>query len=195
MGVDFVRGRWRARVSVNGKRNHIGHFISEAYATALEKAKMERVRRARATSDPRERFFAKTVRADNGCLLWTGGVDKDGYGKFQLNGGGGQQHVRAHRYAYFLAHGKWPSLQALHSCDTPGCVEATHLSDGSQAENLQQCAARGRRADHVLTTDLVRVLRSRVANGESVTVVAASLGVCRGASYAAVHRRTWRHVS
>lgn len=96
--------------------------------------------------DPPEVLFAKNVvvRAD-GCHEWTGQKDKDGYGKFQITTEvRKQKHVRAHRYAYFLKHGTWPSQLALHSCDRPWCVNPDHLSDGSQSENIQQCVARGR---------------------------------------------------
>jgi hypothetical protein len=95
-------------------------------------------------SDPAARFARKVERQPNGCLLWTGAKDKDGYGKFQLNSAGKQQHVRAHRYAYFLARGHWPNRLALHSCDTPGCVNPDHLEDGDQGQNVRDCVARGR---------------------------------------------------
>lgn len=204
MSVDFVaaRGKWRARISVNSRRIDLGGSFATreeaetVYAAALANYAPERVRKARACADPRERFFSKTRRDEaTGCLLWTCATDKDGYGKFQLNGGGKQTHVRVHRYAYFLAHGAWPSESVLHSCDTPGCVEATHLSDGSQSENLIQCAVRGRRAAIKLTVDRVREIRRRHAGGASVTVMAAEMGISRETLFAVVHRRTWRHVA
>ncbi len=155
MSVDFVRGKWRVRISVNRRRLELGRFneeadAREAYHTALAAHAVERVRRPRPAADPRERFAAKCSPAPSGCILWQGAKDKDGYGKFQLNAEGKQQHVRAHRYAFFVALGHWPGEFALHSCDTPACVNPEHLEDGDQRKNVRDCVARGRhRSGHV----------------------------------------------
>ncbi len=151
MSVDWrpKRGLWRARISVNRRRFDLGEFATEdkarsAYANALRSMAHLRIVKDRRMADPRVRFMAKTAPQANGCVLWLGATDKDGYGKFQLNGGGRQTHVRAHRYAYFLANGRWPSELALHSCDTPSCVSAAHLEDGDQGKNVRDCVARKR---------------------------------------------------
>jgi hypothetical protein len=95
--------------------------------------------------DPAAIFMRSVQPQPNGCHLWTGGKDKDGYGKFALTTGHRKQSsVRAHRYAFFLRNGRWPKKLALHSCDTPACVNPDHLTDGTQKENIQQCVARGR---------------------------------------------------
>jgi len=44
----------------------------------------------------RERFEEKVDRSGDGCDLWTGCVDSDGYGWFWLEG----RMQRAHRVAY-----------------------------------------------------------------------------------------------
>lgn len=134
---------------MNRKRVELGRFVTEAEARAVYEraniaAESERVRRARAATDPRERFASKTAAQPNGCVLWLGAKDKDGYGKFQLNGGGRQLHVRAHRYAFFLARGAWPTDLALHTCDTAACVNPDHLEDGDQGKNVRDCVTRGR---------------------------------------------------
>ena len=139
--------------------------------------------------------MAKTIPQPNGCVLWSGAKDKDGYGKFQLNHGGRQRHVRAHRFAFFMATGRWPKGLALHSCDTPACVNPGHLRDGTQSENLIQCAVRKRRTSIRLTVDLVREVRRRHQGGESVTAIARALSVPRETLFSVVHRRTWRHVT
>lgn len=199
MSVDFVRGAWRARISVNRKRIELGRFPTEtearaAYQTALDSHAAARTRRTKPGLPAKERFLAKCLPTTNGCIMWTGAKDKDGYGKFQLNAGGSQRHVRAHRFAFFLAHGQWPSRLALHACDTPACVNANHIANGTQSENLEQCASRGRRKSIQLTPDMVRVVRARHQAGESVTVIAAEIGISRNTLFAVVHRRTWRHV-
>lgn len=83
---------------------------------------MSRVELAREQS---VRFWSK-VDMSGSCWLWLRGVDKGGYGKFQLTTGGTpkQLHVRAHRVAYELTYGELPpDAVLLHSCDTPRCVK------------------------------------------------------------------------
>ena len=44
-----------------------------------------------------KRFWSKTAEVA-GCIVWTAGVDKDGYGKFATGGRGKVKHFRAHRW-------------------------------------------------------------------------------------------------
>ena len=74
------------------------------------------------------------------CLLWTGATSRDGYGKAWHEG----KCVRAHRLAYFVAHGEWASGMTLHTCDTPICCEPSHLYDGTAADNQRDRSERGR---------------------------------------------------
>lgn len=199
MSVRNRKGKWEARISVNRRRIHLGTFASEAearasYQKAYEVMSPERVTKPRLARDPAERFWSKTAIQDNGCIFWTAATDKDGYGKYQLNSGGRQRHVRAHRYAFFLATGRYPADLAIHSCDTPCCVNPDHLRDGSQSENQIDCAIRTRRKSIRLNEDLVRSVRFRHAGGESVTCIASDLGVPRGTLFSMIHGRTWGHV-
>jgi hypothetical protein len=93
--------------------------------------------------NPEMRFWSKADKSGM-CWLWQWAVCKDGYGRFQLNEGGRQRHVRAHRYAFFLEHGREPMGLVLHSCDTAACVNPAHLSEGNQLVNVRDCVARGR---------------------------------------------------
>lgn len=43
------------------------------------------------------RFWSKVTKSSN-CWTWGAGVDKDGYGKFKVNG----KNIRAHRFSYSL---------------------------------------------------------------------------------------------
>lgn len=95
------------------------------------------------------RFWSKVDRGD-GCWEWTAGADKDGYGKFAITAPRGvrpkQRHVRAHRAAWMIEHGKeFPAeLVTLHACDNPKCVRPDHLRAGTQAENRKDCGEKGR---------------------------------------------------
>lgn len=77
-----------------------------------------------------ERFNSK-VNVTPTCHLWTGRVDKDGYGLFDLNG----KPVAAHIYAY----GEVPEgLEVDHLCHRPHCVNRQHLEAVTHTVNLER---------------------------------------------------------
>lgn len=106
---------------------------------------------SRATAAPWEdektlaRFWSKVDRrGDDECWPWTGGAHPRGYGRFTL------QHPRtvaAHRFAWEIANGReFPrGLNGCHRCDNPPCVNPAHIWPGTQAENLADMYAKGRR--------------------------------------------------
>lgn len=78
----------------------------------------------------------------NGCRLWTGLVNEDGYGKIWFEG---KLHS-AHRLRLSLKL-KRPvkrGLYALHTCHTPACTEESHLYEGNQQANMNDMKAAGR---------------------------------------------------
>ncbi len=94
----------------------------------------------------RERFFSKvSLEDERGCWLWLGPTGRGDYGMFFA--GGDRHNVLAHRWAYEQFVGEIPSgLLVLHHCDEPKCVNPQHLWLGTQADNVQDCIAKGRRA-------------------------------------------------
>jgi HNH endonuclease len=89
-------------------------------------------------------FEAKVDRSagPDACHPWTACRTKDGYGRF---GSGGR--LRANRVALELHLGR--SLehekQALHTCDNPPCCNPLHLWEGTNAENVADSIAKGRK--------------------------------------------------
>ena len=78
-----------------------------------------------------------------GCLEWQGAKDTSGYGMLRVHG----RQWKTHRYAWVLANGPIPDdMQVLHHCDNPPCGDPTHLFIGTNLENMQDCARKGRRA-------------------------------------------------
>lgn len=91
------------------------------------------------------RFWEKVRQGQpNECWLWTAsliGRPTARYGQFVVNG----KHLYAHRVAWELANGR-PVGDAvvMHSCDTHRCCNPSHLSVGTQADNLRDAARKGR---------------------------------------------------
>ena len=89
-----------------------------------------------------ERFESGVDRSGgpDACHPWTGKLDTSGYGVLDVE----KKMQRAHRVSFFLAHGRWPKPCCLHRCDTPACVNESHLFEGTQLENIADRHAKGR---------------------------------------------------
>ncbi len=93
--------------------------------------------------NPIDRFWARVKKTPN-CWLWTGAKNSKGYGDIMVD----KKHIKAHRYSYILHKGNIPINKCVcHSCDTPLCVNPSHLWVGSNAENVRDRVIKGREAD------------------------------------------------
>lgn len=88
------------------------------------------------------RFWEKVEkRGPDECWYWKGADRKAAYGQLRVDG----KAVLATHLALLLDGRPRPAgLNALHSCDTPGCVNPAHLRWGTQKENSKDCFDRGR---------------------------------------------------
>jgi len=83
-----------------------------------------------------------------GCWNWTASTDTGGYGAVSVNMGLGKRKlVAAHRFSWLLAHGDVipQGMVIRHRCDNRRCVNPAHLEIGTQADNIADMDARGRR--------------------------------------------------
>jgi hypothetical protein len=85
--------------------------------------------------------FWKKVEKSEGCWIWTGALDKDGYGIFKIGlfADGTRRNVRAHRFAYEMEFGPIPVGLALdHLCRVRACVRPVHLEPVETRENRKR---------------------------------------------------------
>jgi hypothetical protein len=73
---------------------------------------------------PETRFFRFLVESGD-CWVWTGTVDRSGYGTFSVTT---TVRQKAHRWAYEFLRAPIPvGLQLDHLCRNPSCVNPWHL--------------------------------------------------------------------
>ena len=159
------------------------------------------------------RFWAKTQRNNNGCMLWTGTVSNHGYGQICLWKNGKSLTQRAHRVAWEMTNGPVPyGLSVLHRCDVRLCCNPEHLFLGTQADNMADMVAKGRSATGErnaarkylgsrrgernnfvrLTSEQVHAIRKRyAAGGVTHKQIAAEYGVSRPTVTAIMAGRNW----
>ena len=147
-------------------------------------------------ADLPERFWAK-VRKSDGCWEWTASRNQKGYGELKVDG---SKNSTAHRVSWQLHNGPIPTgLHVLHHCDNPPCIRPDHLFLGTNRDNAQDAAVKGRRASMRgtnnnaarLSPEAARAIRNRVALGAPQRAVAADYGVAPQTVWRIVHGETW----
>lgn len=134
---------------------------------------------------------------DNGCWIWQGRTDRDGYGLYWRDA----RRYRVHRVMCESVHGKLPrNILACHECDVPQCCNPGHLWPGTNGDNIRDAAKKGRlprgsgHARSVWDEATVIDAVNRVAGGESQASIERELGVSSGALQSVLNGKTWRHL-
>lgn len=129
----------------------------------------------------------------HGCVMWTGHVEKNGYGK-----AGGRW---AHRVALTRKLGRpiTTGMDACHTCDVRLCVNPDHLYEGTRRQNMADATARGRHNKpsgerhwrSKLTDREVAAMREAAASGAAYSLLALRYRV-HPATVSRIVRGIWR---
>ena len=92
-----------------------------------------------------EGFWSKvSLGKPSECWEWTGAVTTSGYG---VTRSGVYGERRVHRVSWALTYGPIPGgLVVRHLCDNKRCCNPSHLSTGTQLDNIQDKVVRERQA-------------------------------------------------
>jgi hypothetical protein len=156
------------------------------------------------------RFWSKVDILENcaACWLWTAALTPGGYGRFAFGKRG--SNTNAQRIAWMLTNGEIPpGMDVLHRCDNPPCVNPAHLFLGTQADNVADMDAKGRRKwggfvppprsgvpwIAKVTESEVTEIRALFAGGTRQVAIAKSYGISQQLVSAICRRHVWKHVS
>jgi hypothetical protein len=144
---------------------------------------------------------------DDECWEWMGGCQKATgrrlpYGQIRVKIESHWETAYAHRVAFFLAAGYWPT-QACHTCDNPRCVNPNHLYDGTVRQNIEDAVVRGRflggprhtngrkaKGTKALSIDRVQEVRRLYGEGMTQRQIADMFGITQGGVSSIVRGRT-----
>ncbi len=107
-----------------------------------------------------ERLKRHAVAGENGCILYRGTLNNDGYGRMTVSRFGRKVKYLVHRMSWWLAHGEEIPfyMEIAHKCDTPACFNPAHLEKKRRLHN---------RRDSAINTHIKRALKHAAAMREA----------------------------
>lgn len=169
--------------------------------SAESKARMSKSAKLRC-GDPIDIFWSKVSKRIvkhprvGYCWIWTGCKDKDGYGLIVID----KVSTRTHRLSYQLHTGNLPKdMMVCHNCDTPSCVNPSHLFLGDYRTNSDDKIKKmrhsyGERSGTALLKEEQVLVVINLPPKTSLGPWAIEFGVCIGTLEAIRSGRTWKHL-
>lgn len=142
-----------------------------------------------------EKFWSRTKKNEvTGCIEWTAGTFKSGYGSFSI----GNIRKKSHRLSYEWHYGSIDnSLCVLHACDNRKCVNPDHLFQGTRKDNNLDKTSKGRQTKGcaVNTAKLDEKAVSEIRESDKTSKELAEIhGVTWGHINKVKNARSWNHV-
>jgi hypothetical protein len=152
--------------------------------------------------DIKRRFWAKVNKqGPNGCWIWIGSCNDAGYGAVQIYRG----KYYAHRLSYEWHCGEISNgFVVMHRCDTPACVNPSHLCLGTQAENMQDKISKGRQRwvgasmpgernpAAIITAELAEEIRKNYRPEEGYRKLGERYGLSKSQTFRIVTGKSWK---
>jgi hypothetical protein len=143
-----------------------------------------------------QRFWNKVNKTDT-CWLWTGSIDKQGYGRVRY----GKKLIATHRASWLLSGNTIPEgLVICHApheiCGNRHCVNPAHLRTDTKGANATDRIADGTSArgtknpGSILTEEQVRAIRANTEN-KRYNALAREYGVCASQISNIIRRNAW----
>ena len=134
------------------------------------------------------------------CWLWTGRLNKKGYGRLSYQG----REWLAHRLAFLLWNEQPLSTEQclLHTCDNPACCNPSHLRTGTRTENNADKMSKGRHRPLLgeangratLTSQQVVEIRERLMSGERTASLSKQFGITPAMLRQIGRGASWKHI-
>lgn len=152
----------------------------------------------RTLSITKERIESKVSRIpEAGCWVWMGSTQVRGYGELISN----KRKYLAHRASYEAFVGKIPKgMYVCHACDNVSCVNPNHLFLGTQKQNLEDMASKGRSTRgsknpmSKLNETQVKLIKLALAEGMTSSMLAAMYQTTPSNIQLIATGKRWNHV-
>lgn len=139
-------------------------------------------------------FWSKFIPLDD-CWIWQGFLNASGYGSFNTQ----DQPRLAHRLSWALAYAPPGEMFVCHKCDTPVCINPSHLFLGTPKDNIQDMMRKGRhnpargrdnKKSPLFEDQVVTIINSKCSHSMLGRIYRVSPNAIRAIKM----RRTWKHI-